>query len=297
MTQIIREMILDEEVEGVKAISLVTDPAILKNFVHFNEQVQLRTVSVGKGKILNLDNFFKYTASPNPETISTSHEFCKLKAGNVFHISEIKGWDSKKSSYTGFIDESNFFRDFKGLYNSSFNIDEQLYNCRHHFQRVRRLAEVPAWKQQRWSTKAPIQVNQSSDKQTDIQFKVNKERREIAGPALIPNMMIYRKEIGDTRQDGYVWLSAKTIKAIKEQYGYNRTLTIEHEADITGRAILLDSWIYPEENDEHYDIEVPEGTWFLRYKIIDNQLWEVIKDRDILGFSIEGMFNLKDPSN
>jgi len=301
MSQIIREMILEEDIDGVQAISLVSDPAIMKNFIHFNDEIQLRTVDVGNGYILDLDQFFKYTASPDPELIDTSHEFCKDKAGNVHHVSEIRGWDRyRKGTFnnkpSAFIDESQFFKNFQGLNNFSFNIDEQIYNCRHHFQRVRRLNEIPAYKQTLYRKKAPININQSNE-QTEIRFQVNKEKREIVGPALIPNLMIYRREIGDTGKDGYVWLSRKTIKKIKEQYGYNRTLTIQHESNITGRAILLDSWIYPDEKPEHFDIEVPEGTWFLKYKIIDEKLWEVIKDRSILGFSIEGMFNLREPKN
>jgi len=295
--QILREMILDEDIDGVMAISLVDNPAIMKNFVHFSDEIQLRTVDLGDGYILNLDEFWKYTAFPNPEKIPTSHTFCEFKAGNTHHISEIHGWDKYRGltfngSDSGFIKESTFFKDFNGINNYSFNIDEQLYNCRHHFARVRRLSEVPAYKQQMYKKKAPLKINQAKE-QREVQFKVNKEKREIAGPALIPNLMIYRNEIGDTGQDGYVWLSRKTIKQIKDQYGYNRTLTIQHESDITGRAILLDSWIYPDEKEETFGVEVPEGTWFLKYKIIDDKLWQVIKDREILGFSIEAVFSLK----
>jgi len=294
---ILRELIIEEDFDGVQAISLVTEPAILKNFVHFNDEIQLRVVSLDNGWTLDLDQFWKYTAEPDPETIPTSHKFCKLKAGNVFHISEIRKWDQyrNKKDY-GFIVESQFFKNFQGINSFSFNVDEQIYNCRHHLKRVRRLSEVPAYKQTMYRKKAPTSIKQSKE-QTQIQFKVNKEKREIAGPALIPNLMIYRGDVGNTGQDGYVWLSKKTIKQIKEQYGFNRTLTIQHETNITGRAILLDSWIYPDEKEETFGVEVPEGSWFLRYKIIDEKLWEVIKDRDILGFSIEGMFNLKEPTN
>jgi hypothetical protein len=301
---LIREMIIEDGEDGVYAISLVDFPAIMKNFVHFNEQIELRTVDVGGGYFVDLDDFFKYTATPEPEKIPTSHTFCNVKAwngSNAHHISEIRSWDRfRKMDFNGkasaFIEESSFFKDFNGINNYSFNIDEQIYNCRHHFARVRRIKEIPAYKQQMYKKPYPNKIEQSKEYMSEIQFKVDKEKKEIAGPALIPNLMIYRNDVGGSGDDGYVFLSAKTIKKIKENYGFNRTLTIQHETDITGRAILLDSFIYPEKN-ENYGVEVPDGTWFLRYKIIDEKLWEVIKEQDIIGFSIEGMFNLKEPNN
>jgi len=288
---IFRELILEDEFDGVNAISLVDAPAIMKNFVHFSEEIELRTVKVDGG-FLDLDEFWKYTASPDDETIPTSHKFCKLKAGNVFHISEIRGWDSKKSSYEGFIQESDYFKDFKGSNSVSFNIDNQLYNCRHHFKRVRKARDVPEWKQQQWKKKTKF----SNEKvQKNIQFNIDKEKREIVGLALVPNLMIPRHNVGNTGKSGYVWLSKKTIKQIKEKYGFNRTLTIQHEADITGRAILLDSWLCPDDKDIKFNVESIEGSWALRYKIIDDKLWQLIKDQSVVGFSIESFFSLREP--
>ncbi len=295
---IIKELLIDDELsDGVKAISLVSNPAIESDFIYFNKEIQLRTVDVGNGYILNLDEFWKYTADPDPEIIDTSHEFCKVKAGKVHHISEIKSWDRYKNEFNGkpsaFIDESDFFKNFNGLTNTSFNIDNQIFNCRHAFRRVRKLSDVPDYKQKMYRKKNPLNVNQSSEKMIEIQFQVDKEKHEIVGPALIPNKMIYRRSVGNSGQDGYVYFSKKTIKKIKDLYGKNRTLTIEHESNVTGKAILLDSWIYPDEKNENFGIDVPEGSWFLRYKIIDNKLWQVIKDRQVVGYSIEAFFSFK----
>ena len=116
--QIVRELIIEDElIDGVKSISLVANPATESNFIHFNEEIQLRTVSVGDGYYIDLNEFWKYTAAPDPETISTSHTFCKAKAGNVHHLNEIKSLDRYKKQEFGvkpstFIKYSSFFKNF-----------------------------------------------------------------------------------------------------------------------------------------------------------------------------------------
>jgi hypothetical protein len=290
---IIKELILEEdnEMSGVHAISLVDQPAILSNFIYFKDEM-FRTVSVGGGYIIDLNDFWKYTADPEPEIIDTSHVFCKHKAGGVFHISEIRSWDKFKDNYygapSGFINDSNFFAEFQGVNNTSFNIDNQLFNCRHAFRRVRDLSDIPEVKQRMFRKKIPGKINQS----IEVQFSVQKESRELIGPVLIPNVMIYRKNINDTGKDGYVFFSKSTIKKIKERYGFNRKSTIMHEIDITGRLILLDSWIYPDDKSDNFNMEVPPGTWMMKYKVLDDKIWQLIKDKIVIGFSVEAFFTI-----
>ena len=83
-----------------------------------------------------------------------------------------------------------------------------------------------------------------------------------------------------------MFFSRETIRKIKEKYGFNRTITIEHAGDITGNAILLDSWLVEDE-------EKGQTEWYLKYKILNDKLWEVIKDEMVTGFSVEALFTFK----
>lgn len=281
--QVIKELVITDlnDETGVQAVSFVDMPAIEENFLYFKD-LNMRVVDG-----VDLDQFWKYTAEPEPELIETSHEFCKRKAGGVFHISEIRAWGQLDPKEWAFVEESDFFSSFRGVANPSFNCDQQIYNCRHWLKRVRSLDEIPEYKRQMFRGH-----QLRSEFKEQIMFEISSaEKREVVGPVLIPNKMIYRNDLGDGT-DGYVYFSKETIRKIKEKFGFNRTITIQHEKNITGSAILLDSWIY-EEGTNNYSFEVPAGTWFMKYKIIGDELWQRIKNKEVMGYSIEAILGFK----
>jgi len=280
---IIRELIIDDDNDelGVYAVSLVSNPAIETNFLYFNKEIKLGRRSQKADEAgINLDDWWVYTAEPKPDIIDTSRHFCKMRAGNVYHISEINSW-SLPNEKDGFIvgSNTNYFTSFEK--NSLKNVDNVIYGCRHYFRRVRNIQEIP-------STKLSLITNFKNYKTNfsqDVQFKiVDSEKMEIEGVAMISGKMIYRNNING--KDGYVYFSRDTVRKIKEKYGFNRTITIEHEDNITGTAILMESRLI--ENNEKNTTE-----WRLRYKILNTKLWEVIKDQFVVGFSIEGFFEYK----
>lgn len=284
--------ITDEDIDaGIVAISFVSSPAIEKDFQFFNKQVFLKGKDIPETdtrKLLTDDGNWKFwrMATRNNETpiIETSHEFCKKHAippNNIYHIDEIRNWHSTLSSEEkkGWIDESNFTKEFKGRYSDNFNMDQQLYNCRHFLTPVRDINEIPENKKYLLSSqrKQSIKVN----------FEIgNREKRTIKGVAMIPNILIYRY----TPQEGdfYVYFTRETIKKLKDKYGYNRSITIQHQEDITGNAILMDSWIYPTEKNDSCGVDnLKDGSWCVEYKIINEKLWNVIKEKGVKGFSVE----------
>jgi len=280
---IIRELIIDDDNDelGVYAVSLVSNPAIETNFLYFNKEIKLGRRSQKADEAgINLDDWWVYTAEPKPDIIDTSRHFCKMRAGNVYHISEINSW-SLPNEKDGFIvgSNTNYFTSFEK--NSLKNVDNVIYGCRHYFRRVRNIQEIP-------STKLSLITNFKNYKTNfsqDVQFKiVDSEKMEIEGVAMISGKMIYRNNING--KDGYVYFSRDTVRKIKEKYGFNRTITIEHEDNITGTAILMESRLI--ENNEKNTTE-----WRLRYKILNTKLWEVIKDQFVVGFSIKGFFEYK----
>ena len=123
-------------------------------------------------------------------------------------------------------------------------------------------------------------VEENLEKNFNVEFKIdNAERREVVGCVLKSNQMIYRRDVGNG--PGYVWFSRETVRGLMKKFGYNRNITFQHVQNRKGSVIMMKSWIEEKDN---------ETSWFVRYKVIDNNLWEQIKAGIVKGFSIEASF-------
>ncbi len=126
-----------------------------------------------------------------------------------------------------------------------------------------------------------------------MKLAVDTDKRIVLGPALIPNVKIFRsaKSLG-LEQDAYVYFTAETIKEISEIYLAtlkNNEVTLDHEED-TDDVKMIESWIVEDsEKDKSalYGFDLPVGTWCVAFKIQNEELWKQIKDGDLQGFSIE----------
>lgn len=135
-------------------------------------------------------------------------------------------------------------------------------------------------------------------------FYFNDDKREIIGPALIPGKPIYRVYNG---QEFYIVFTQKVIEDMAWDYtkkGYLENLTIMHPdcenpfgaLEDTSKFYNTHNWI--ETEDYHkaadYGFDLPLGTWMLGYKILDDELWNRIKNGELKGFSIECFIDLKE---
>tara|TARA_R100000908_G_C3732182_1_gene131187 strand:+ start:401 stop:1021 length:621 start_codon:yes stop_codon:yes gene_type:complete len=123
--------------------------------------------------------------------------------------------------------------------------------------------------------------------------KVDEEKRMLVSPALIPNKQIYRYD-ADTDQDYYVFFSKDTVRQASEMYlRYNNhhKATYQHESKVTG-VTTIESWIKEGDMDKSklYGFDLPDGTWFVKMKIDNDDMWEKIKGGELKGLSIEGYF-------
>ena len=123
--------------------------------------------------------------------------------------------------------------------------------------------------------------------------KVDEEKRELISPALIPNKQIFRYD-PNTDQEYYVWFSKDTVKNAAYSYlKHNNHLkaTYEHEQRVAG-VLTVESWIKEGKQDKSnlYGYDLPVGTWFVKMKIENDELWSKIKEGELKGLSIEGYF-------
>ena len=123
--------------------------------------------------------------------------------------------------------------------------------------------------------------------------KVDEEKRELISPALIPNKQIFRYD-PNTDSDYYVWFSKDTVKNAAYSYlkhNNHHKATYEHEQRVAG-VLTVESWIKEGDQDKSnlYGYNLGVGTWFVKMKIENDELWQKIKEGELKGLSIEGYF-------
>ena len=123
--------------------------------------------------------------------------------------------------------------------------------------------------------------------------KVDEEKRMLISPALIPNKNIIRYD-ANTDSEYYVWFSKETVRKASELYlkhNNHHKATYEHQDRVSG-VLTIESWIKEGDMDKSklFGFNLPNGTWFVKMKIDNEELWTKIKNKEIKGLSIEGYF-------
>jgi hypothetical protein len=123
--------------------------------------------------------------------------------------------------------------------------------------------------------------------------KVDEEKRMLVSPALIPNKQIFRYD-PNTDSEYYVYFSPETVRKASELYlkhNNHHKATYEHQDRVSG-VLTVESWVKEGDQDKSklYGYDLPNGTWFVKMKITNDDLWSRIKDGELRGLSIEGYF-------
>ena len=136
----------------------------------------------------------------------------------------------------------------------------------------------------------------SEDGRQMLYFQEVEDQRIVVSPAMIPDKMIARKD-----KDGkmyYVYFSKETVaKAAEYLMKYNKQShsNINHQRIYSNDMYVMESWIKESDNDKSTDYgfgDMPEGTWFVKFRIMDDAVWEKIKSGELKGLSVEGDFLL-----
>ena len=126
--------------------------------------------------------------------------------------------------------------------------------------------------------------------------KVDEEKRMLVSPALIPNKQIFRHD-PNTDSDYYVYFSKETVRKASELYlkhNNHHKATYQHQDRVSG-VLTVESWIKEGDSDKSklYGYDLPNGSWFVKMKIENDELWQKIKAGELKGLSIEGYFTNK----
>ena len=126
-------------------------------------------------------------------------------------------------------------------------------------------------------------------------FILNEEKRIISGPAMIPDLPMYRKD--DQLGEYYVIFGKDQIRIIAQKFhskGYMTKFNLFHKES----ARLNDVEIFSSfQSDSELGIapiknfeDLPDGTWFISAKVNGDDTWGKVKAGEIKGFSVEGLF-------
>ena len=125
----------------------------------------------------------------------------------------------------------------------------------------------------------------------------NEDERIITGALMLADKPIYRN---DENGEYYVVFTKDTIKQIAQKFfakGYQSNVNLMHDSGQRLEGLtMFESWI----TDEKRGIsamkgfeDVPDGSWFGSFKVNNDQVWKMIKDGKVKGFSVEGLFQYK----
>ena len=127
--------------------------------------------------------------------------------------------------------------------------------------------------------------------------KVDTEKRILMGVALIPDKKIHRNIDGE---EFFIQFSKDTIEKAAHLFlsnGYQNESSLEHQLKLEGMSIV-ESWIIEDKDNDKsrkHGFDYPEGSWMVSMKVNDQVLWdEFVKKGVIKGFSIDGLFSLKE---
>jgi len=133
-------------------------------------------------------------------------------------------------------------------------------------------------------------------KETPIQLKgINKKEGILLGVAMIPNKPIYRN---DENGEYLIEFSKDSVKKIAYEFlkrGHQNSASVEHTVKLGDKDVnVVESWLI--EDDLHdktrkYGINEPVGSWAVKMKVNDPDLYKLAEEGQLKGISIEGFFD------
>lgn len=137
-------------------------------------------------------------------------------------------------------------------------------------------------------------------KEQPLKFSIDEDQHIVFGVALRADFPIYRR---DERGEYYVIFTKDVINQLYQKFLKEDKLSavnLDHNTDTKG-VYLIQSFIKDESNGiaPLGFSEIKDGSWFVAYKVENEDVWKQVKEGTFRGFSVEGSFVLepqKEPS-
>lgn len=138
---------------------------------------------------------------------------------------------------------------------------------------------------------------QSFDSHSKMQmYKVaDEEQRLVRGVVMRADFPIYRR---DKNGEYYIIYKADTIRQMAEKYlleGRQNEVNTMHEANSDVDGVQMVQWFIKDSDKgivpAGFD-DIADGSLFAEFHIVNDDVWNAIKEGTYRGFSLEGLFNL-----
>ena len=130
---------------------------------------------------------------------------------------------------------------------------------------------------------------------TEYKFATDQDHQIVVGPIMIPDKLIFR--VDENNEPYYVFFGKDTIVDLANKMMKNKildTINLEHDPNSPVEGYMLENWIITDETydkSKAYGFDLPVGTWMGMYKIENPEVWEMVKQGKVSGFSLEGIFS------
>ena len=132
----------------------------------------------------------------------------------------------------------------------------------------------------------------SSEKNNEMKLAaIDDNKMLLMGAVLIPDLVVPRANGTSIR------FSKEVIRKASEIYfkrGYQQEVTLEHrQEEKLNDMTVVESWIIEDTKHDKsslYKLDLPVGTWVVVMKCDNDEVYELAKQGQINGFSIEGIF-------
>jgi hypothetical protein len=123
------------------------------------------------------------------------------------------------------------------------------------------------------------------------------DKRILVGPAMVPDMEIPRYD-KKTKEIYYVAFSKDAVAKIAEKFMREQSThntNQDHDGSKPADTYIFESWIIEDpETDKAktvYGYEgLPAGTWMVKMRVNNEDVWKRVKNGELKGFSVEGNF-------
>lgn len=124
----------------------------------------------------------------------------------------------------------------------------------------------------------------------------NEEKRLILGPIMLVDTPIYRRsqELGEY----YITYSKDTVQKMAKRYlteGFQNNISIEHNGKLIN-GLEMTQWFIKDSNcgiSPSFFEDIPDGSLFGEFYVSNDEVWDMIKNKEVIGFSLEGIFKVE----
>lgn len=139
------------------------------------------------------------------------------------------------------------------------------------------------------------------DQKEQVKFAIeSEEKQNITGVVMLADTPIYRRN-GD--YEYYITYSKETISKMAEKYlkdGLQNNVSLMHNGQLISGINMLEIYIKDSTKGivPNFVEDVPDGSLMATFHVENSELWEQIKNGDVLnGFSLEGFFTVEEKMN